>query len=400
MVETMTYDAEEMKARVLEETKTSLSGLGKEVATKNVDIHDKPINLWYKEINKEKKITIDLPDQYSTQGRILRCMRWKSATDAVEDKYNIPRWLLLAMMAQEGMGDPTQPNDSGNGTSDWGLWLIHIQAANAAEFWLKTLPRYTTWMRDFKHGEEIIKAKNTYSNDIKQLITVDDRFHPIMWLDCAARFLKNVYNRTEAGKDRWINALRKYSARGLDDYLRPVVKYWVLINQYTWDKLPDFSANTNNEISKMKNAWAVTLDGLQVPLNEVKTASEKLTITIDGKPTTYKQYLQYFAWQTQNYWLNEYTTSHPQQVTSAPEEKMTNLEYLNKSKDGQRNIYKYTLSSTELFSDFNEFLQLAWLYDKFLWKTIKFTDEKWIVLSPVQYPRQKWDIFYIKEKIQ
>lgn len=33
--------------------------------------------------------------------RVARCLRWKPVTDAVEDRYHIPRGLLMAMMAQE-----------------------------------------------------------------------------------------------------------------------------------------------------------------------------------------------------------------------------------------------------------------------------------------------------------
>jgi len=96
---------------------------------KSLDIRKKPIELWYKEINKEKTLWIILPDKYSAQWRILRCMRWEAATNAVEHKYGIPSWLLIAMMAQEWMWDPTMPNLSWDG----GLWLIHIQAINAAD---------------------------------------------------------------------------------------------------------------------------------------------------------------------------------------------------------------------------------------------------------------------------
>jgi hypothetical protein len=33
--------------------------------------------------------------------RVSRCLRRKPVTDAVEDRYNIPRGILMAMMAQE-----------------------------------------------------------------------------------------------------------------------------------------------------------------------------------------------------------------------------------------------------------------------------------------------------------
>lgn len=211
MVEQMRYTeeiTEANEATVFFDTKKELSSLKNEIIENNpekkIDLKKNPINLWYKETHTEKKIAINLPNEYSAQWRILRCMRWKSMTDIVEDKYNIPRWLLLAMMAQEGMWDPTMPNL----WWDWGLGLIHIQGKNAEEFWLKTLPRYNEWMKDTKHWAEIVKAKKDNGNDVKKLIKVDDRFHPLMSIDCSARFLKDIYNRTDAWADRRINALK------------------------------------------------------------------------------------------------------------------------------------------------------------------------------------------------
>lgn len=389
-----TYESNFTEFEVKKETKLSLNVLKNNIlTTKPFNIREKPIDLWYKEINKEKKISIDLPDKYSAKWRILRCMRWKAATDAVEDKYNIPRWLLLAMMAQEWMGDPTMPNLWWDG----GLWLIHIQAANAADFWLKTLPRYTTWMRDTKHGKEINKVLDKY-DDVKKLISYDDRFHPIIGLDCSARFLKNVYNSTEPGKDRRVNALRKYSWRALNDYLWPVVKYWVLTNTYTWDPLPDFSKNTNNEIIKMKSNWSVTIEWVQVPLDIVQTSAQKLSITIDNKPITYKQYIHYTTSQLQNYWLKDYITYNPKEKKI---EQINNLQYLNKSRDKQRNIYKYTIDKDMLGTNPQEFVALQKAQKKFIWKTIEISDADGVPLvDPLNFPNKKWDVIYIREKIQ
>lgn len=382
------------------ETASELSALKKEVLEsqkKSLSIKEKPIHLSYTEINKEKELRITFPDRYSAQGRILRCMRWKSATDAVEDRYGIPRWLLMAMMAQEGMGDPTMPNLWWDG---W-LWLIHIQAKNAADYGLKTLPRYNEGMIDTKHGQEIENAKDKYNNDLKQLIKVDDRFHPIMGLDCSARFLKNIYNSTEAGKDRWINALRRYSGRKLNDYLWPVVKYRILINQYTGDPLPDFSKNTNDEITKMKNAKQVTLGNVNVPINIVETSIKKLNITLDGEPKTYEEYLKYFKSQVQNYWLDIYEKASISKkadvwpIENPAENNTDDLKYLKKSTDKQRYVYKYTLPKyTESAADF-------WtLYRLFAGKTLKLTDINGDDLTPLNFPSKKGQTFYIKEKIE
>ena len=402
MIETLRHDDKASELDILaQSTKKALSEFKKSVLEKSdgqkINLYKKPIQLWYNEINKERKITINLPDEYSAQWRILRCLRRKSATDAVEKKYGIPKWLLLAMMAQEGMWDPTMPNLSGDG----GLWLIHIQAVNAANFWLTTLPRYTKNMQDFKHGKEITSVLKKNNSETKKLITYDDRFHPIMWLDCSARFLKNLYNRTESGKDKRINALRKYSWRALNDYLRPVVKYRTLINQYTWEPLPDFSENTNKEIANMKKAWSVSISGVDVPLDIVSKSIQKLSITIDGKPVTYQQYLAYFTWQVQNYWLNTYIISKsallsPNKKTA---EKIENFQYLKKSKDGKRLVYKYTIPSDNYATDPKEFLTLAKLRNTFAWKIVQLTDENGLPINPLNFPKKKWNAVYIKEKI-
>jgi len=400
------------EADVVAETQKELNTLKEEVLEnepKKVDLKEKPIHLWYKEIYKEKKFSINLPNPYSAQWRILRCMRWKSMTDAVEDKYNIPRWLLLAMMAQEGMGDPTMPNLSW----DWWLWLIHIQWVNAENFWLKTLPRYNEWVKDLKHWEEIDNVlKETH--DVKKLIKYDDRFHPLMGLDCSARFLKDVYNRTDAWPDRRINALKKYSGRStLDEYVRPVVKYWLLVNEYTWDSLPNFTTSTNKEIQKMRDAKQVTISWVTVPLDIVKTSSKKLTVTLDWKKSNYENYLDYFNEEEAiNYWLNDYkklweeptiftkseaiaTVSPKKLWEKDPTRKKTeNLQYLNKSKDKEWFVYKYTIPS-----DITSVLDLTKLFSIFAWTTFQVTDEKWDELKRPNIPSKKWEYFYIKEKI-
>ena len=69
--------------------------------------------------------------------------------------------------------------------------------------------------------------------------------------------------------------------------------------------MPDFSQNTNKEIIKMKKANNVNLGTENKPynvsLNIIETSIQKLAITIDGKPATYKAYLDYNALQLQNY---------------------------------------------------------------------------------------------------
>ncbi|MEI8092375.1 MAG: hypothetical protein WCG98_09765 [bacterium] len=91
MVEIM-HNEEATEASVLKTITMSLSDLNKEVMNTppKINLRKPPIVLGYKEIYKEKDVAINLPNEYSVQGRILRCMRWKAATDAAEAKYDIP----------------------------------------------------------------------------------------------------------------------------------------------------------------------------------------------------------------------------------------------------------------------------------------------------------------------
>jgi hypothetical protein len=46
-------------------------------------------------------------------------------------------------------------------------------------------------MIDDKHAKCINDTLNTCNKNLSKLIEYDDRFHPVMAVDCAARFLLN-----------------------------------------------------------------------------------------------------------------------------------------------------------------------------------------------------------------
>ncbi|MFZ2150464.1 MAG: twin-arginine translocation signal domain-containing protein [Candidatus Absconditicoccaceae bacterium] len=260
-------------------------------------IREKPIHLGYEKIVKDRDIDFinSTGNKFSTLSRVSRCLRWKPVTDAVEDRYGIPRGLLMAMMAQEGMGDPTMPNLSGDG----GLGLIHIQAVNAHDFGLNTLTRYTDGMRDTRHGKVINDTLNSCNKDISKLIEYDDRFHPVMAVDCAARFLMDCKRRAGSGKDEWLHALKKYSGRkygGKGGYGIYVIKYRAIINDITGDGFPDnFSRNVYQDIQDAKT----NNQSIKEKLNNIK-------FNIDGKIASYEEYLAYFEESVQNFELEKY----------------------------------------------------------------------------------------------
>lgn len=295
----------------------------KELST--AELKKKPIDLGYEEINKENKINfISFPKlsqenliqwKISPEEKILRCLRRKLITDAVEEKYELPKNLLLAMMAQEWAGDPTLPNILNRKTnpvtgnieiskSDWGLGLIHIQGANAEDFGLKVLQttpgeKNSKKMQDTLLGAKIIEQYKK-TTDLKTLCKYDERWHPILAVDCAARFLKSKYNPKD-WKDARILALKRYSGRNWTDYATKVLKYRVTIDKYENQgevkNIPEFTKWVNEVIENEKKSKNY---------ENFNTLLKSIEVEIDKKKGWYEVYLDYHKGQCYNYGLQEY----------------------------------------------------------------------------------------------
>lgn len=289
------------------------------------ELKKKPIDLGYSEINKEHKIHfINFPKlsqedlikcKLSKAEKILRCLRWKSITDAAEDKYKLPRWLLMAMMAQEWVGDPTLPNILKRKTnpetkkieiseSDWGLGLIHIQGANAEDFGLKVLQvnpnsKNSRKMKDTELWKKVIEKFNK-TKDLKELSKYDDRRHPILAIDCAARFLKSKYNPKD-WKDARILALNRYSGRKRTDYATKVLEYRVTIDKYsnegTIKNIPEFTEGVQKVIERENKSQSY---------ERFNTLIKDIEVEINWEKGGYQLYLDYNKQQCANYWLQEY----------------------------------------------------------------------------------------------
>lgn len=309
-----------------EEAKTEIKSTEKELS--KINLKKKPIDLTYKEVFPEQEIQfIVFPkvshsqmirSAVSPEAKILRCMRRKAITDATEDKYKIPRGLLMAMMAQEGAGDPTLPNVSSfNSTdkknykitkSDWGLGLIHIQWVNAEDFGLKVIQtrpgrRNARVIADFDLGKKIIEMYYTKKQDLKKLCEIDERWHPIEAVDCSARFLRDKFKK-EDGKDAWIKALERYSGRKWSDqhsYPKRVLKYRVAIDQYTnkgkKSEIPNFTPWVNDFIEQQKKSRLY---------ERFQKEADKVKVKIGDKEGWYDLYLDYHAKQCENYELWKY----------------------------------------------------------------------------------------------
>ena len=287
---------------------------------RRTNLKEKPISLHFKEKNKERRLTDPgYPDKYSVEWRVTRCLRFASITDAVEDRYWIPRWLLMALMAQEWWWDPTVINQrttkNEKRTCDWWAGLIHIQAANAAEYWMKTLPRYTREMADYKHWEELEKAKSDNHNDLRKLCELDDRFNPVMGIDLAARYLMEYCKWKDRNKwDEWLKSAGWYNSKWKTEktwnwnYIYSVVVFWTTINAVRGNPMPtDFSKGID-KIVKWK--WSASVnwhrENVSSCIPRTKSAMSNLKFTIDGQKVSSQEYYRYLQWQWDNYGLSDY----------------------------------------------------------------------------------------------
>ena len=147
-------------------------------------------------------------------GRVQRAARWRNISRAVEKRYNVPRDYLLGMICVESEGDPTQPN-LGN---DGGVGLIHMQPVVAASYGLRLIDN-SKKLVDYRQGRKIDRTIDLHNGDLKDLIKLDDRFHPVMNIDAAGRMLADHYQRRKS----WNDGFRRFSGR--KTYGRKVIGY-------------------------------------------------------------------------------------------------------------------------------------------------------------------------------
>ena len=216
-------------------------------------------------------------DRNSDNGKIQRAMRWKNITDAAQARYGAPSSILLGMIAQESYGDPTEPNQLGDG----GLGLVHMQPGPSAEYGLDRITN-SRRLRDFAQGRKIVEALQKEQADLKDLVKYDDRWYPIINIDAAARIMCDHYQN--AGHN-WDNALARYSGRPHRQYGWPVRRV----------------ANKINSPTTMRN------------LARRFNAQNAKTI-VQGAPLTFDRYIQFFAQQNRNYGFDRYRNLPPHRV--------------------------------------------------------------------------------------
>ena len=182
----------------------------------------KPIHLNYIEVSpapiyenltlpgKEGKYGMDCDDKETRMlGIFVRAMRFENITSSVEDKYDLPRYTLLAMLMQECNGINYLPN----GKNDGGIGLIHMQPMIAHQFGLKTHGGCRDLV-SLKHGMDLRNLVNAYAdNKPEELLKYDDRFHPVLNVDAAGRMIKYYSSLKMIGKDSLDSAFKRYAGK-------------------------------------------------------------------------------------------------------------------------------------------------------------------------------------------
>lgn len=184
-------------------------------------LFNKPANLGYLEYTKAPQIEnmcflgdegkyglANCDGHTRTVGIFMRALRFENITTAVEEKYGLPKYTLLAMLMQECNGINYLPN----GKNDGGIGLIHMQPALASQFGLKTYEGCQDLVC-FNHGHELRLLITEYLTSPEMLIHFDDRFHPVLNIDAAGRMLKYYSELKCIGKDAWDSAHKRYAGK-------------------------------------------------------------------------------------------------------------------------------------------------------------------------------------------
>lgn len=246
------------------------------------ELLQKPINLGFKEVVKEHeyKDLVMLGEAKKTgvhgqrmYGMILRVLRFKNITDAVEKKYRLPENLLSAMIMHESGGIDLLPNSSDDG----GIGLIHMQPLLANQFGLKTYKGCKKLVCK-KHGKELRKLIKKEHLNRKKIIKKDERFHPILNIDAAARMLVYYRSGKQTKNSPLKTAILGYAGKyNYKKYYKNIVLYM--------DKL-----NSNELLEKIEKDFN----------------KKNKNLRINGKKAGFNEYIEAHQKQNLNYELKKY----------------------------------------------------------------------------------------------
>ncbi|MEO0468514.1 MAG: hypothetical protein AAF206_02745 [Bacteroidota bacterium] len=170
-------------------------------------VHKEPVMRNLRMVGKVGRCGIEGSDKTERlYGAILRAMRFQNITRKVENKYGLPKNLILAMVIQETGGADLLPNC----LDDGGIGLCHMQGSTASSFGVSTYRGFNKLVSK-THGR-ILRAKIKENNyDRKKLIKYDDRFHPILNLDAAGRMLHCYQQQRVKGLTSMQSGIYRYA---------------------------------------------------------------------------------------------------------------------------------------------------------------------------------------------
>lgn len=207
-------------------------------------------------------------------GKVLRSLRFQNITSKVEEKYGLPKNIVLAMIMHETGGADMLPN----GLNDGGLGLCHMQPSVAGDFGLK-IYKNSKKLKDKRLGIQLRSLIKEHKYDRKKLIRFDDRFHPILNIDAVGRMLSEYkYPKIKGLSSGFATSVYRYSGK------YNFRTYWRNVNYYM-KKLNDPSII--KQVEKEFNA-------------------KNLNFKIDGVKSDFNGYIKSHQKQNINYGLNEY----------------------------------------------------------------------------------------------
>jgi len=254
----------------------------------------------YKEIVPPLQMeNLKMPDRVNKygartfEGKILRTLRFKNITDAVESRYNLPPRILLAMIIEESTGVDLLPNARGDG----GFGLCHMQGLTASEYGLKTFKGCNALVcngRDHRsckgaggklenHAKELANFIKLNTKDREALIGADERLNPLINIDAAGRMLAaGISGPKLKGKLSGLDSLEVAIARYAGSY--NYKNYW---------------RDINNNMRAFKNTRL--LDSVKQNFNK-----KNPNLKINGKNANFHDYIAESEKQNLNYGLEEY----------------------------------------------------------------------------------------------
>ncbi len=207
------------------------------------------------------------------KGMVLRTLRFQNITQKAEKKYHLPENIILAMIMQESGGADLLPNSSDDG----GLGLCHMQPLLAAEFGLKTYKNCDELVCR-KHGKELREIIEEHNFNRKLLLKYDDRFHPILNIDAAARMLAYYMAGEQTQPSPEATAIYGYAgSRNFAKYYKNVKYYKQIISDEEF------------------------IDKVREEFNQLNTL-----FTINGKPANFDDYIEAHQETNRNYGLDFY----------------------------------------------------------------------------------------------